>query len=80
MPVVALATTEVPDAVPAGCGVVSNDLDVLARGGGRASIADPRRGPPSVGARRHGATRSSGSAWTASWSDGTTCWRNMTVA
>jgi glycosyltransferase involved in cell wall biosynthesis len=30
MPVVALATTEAPDAVTAACGVVSNDLDVLA--------------------------------------------------
>ncbi len=32
MPVVALATTEVADAVPAGAGVVSNRLDVLERG------------------------------------------------
>lgn len=32
MPVVALATTEVPDAVPPEAGIVSNDLDVLARG------------------------------------------------
>jgi glycosyltransferase involved in cell wall biosynthesis len=30
MPVVALSTTEVPEAVPAGAGVVSNRLDVLA--------------------------------------------------
>jgi len=30
MPVVALATTEVPAAVPPGCGVVSNQLDVIA--------------------------------------------------
>lgn len=29
MPVVALATTEVPDAVPCGCGVVTNDVDAL---------------------------------------------------
>lgn len=29
MPVVALATTEVPDAVPSGCGVVTNDVDAL---------------------------------------------------
>jgi hypothetical protein len=29
MPVVALATTDVPDSVPPGCGVVSNDLEVL---------------------------------------------------
>jgi hypothetical protein len=32
MPVVALATTEVPDAVPQSCGVVSNDLRVLRAG------------------------------------------------
>lgn len=32
MPVVALATTETPRAVPAAAGVVSNDLDELARG------------------------------------------------
>jgi hypothetical protein len=32
MPVVALATTEVPDAVPPSCGIVSNDLDRLVRG------------------------------------------------
>jgi len=29
MPVVSLATTATPDAVPAGCGVVSNDVDIL---------------------------------------------------
>jgi glycosyltransferase involved in cell wall biosynthesis len=32
MPVVALATTAVPDAVPSGCGIVSNDLCVLRDG------------------------------------------------
>jgi hypothetical protein len=32
MPVVALATTDVPDSVPSGCGVVSNDLEVLRAG------------------------------------------------
>jgi hypothetical protein len=32
MPVVALATTEVPEAVPPGAGIVSNRLDVLQRG------------------------------------------------
>jgi glycosyltransferase involved in cell wall biosynthesis len=40
MPVVALATTEVPDAVPAEAGVVSNDLGVLADGL-RRLVADP---------------------------------------
>lgn len=32
MPVVALATTDVPDSVPPGCGIVSNDLEVLRNG------------------------------------------------
>jgi len=32
MPVVALATTDVPDSVPSACGVVSNDLEVLRAG------------------------------------------------
>jgi glycosyltransferase involved in cell wall biosynthesis len=40
MPVVALATTEVPEAVPAGAGVVSNRLDVLADAL-RRFVADP---------------------------------------
>lgn len=40
MPVVALATTEVPDAVPAEAGIVSNDLEVLAEGL-RRLVADP---------------------------------------
>jgi len=40
MPVVALATTEVVEAVPPGAGVVSTDVDVLSRGL-RELIADP---------------------------------------
>jgi glycosyltransferase involved in cell wall biosynthesis len=40
MPVVALATTEVPEAVPPAAGVVSNRVDVLADGL-RAFVADP---------------------------------------
>jgi hypothetical protein len=42
MPVVALATTEVPEAVPRAAGVVSNRLDVLADGL-RELIEDPAR-------------------------------------
>jgi glycosyltransferase involved in cell wall biosynthesis len=40
LPVVALATTETPDAVPADAGVVSNRLDVL-YGALRRFVADP---------------------------------------
>ena len=40
MPVVALATTEVPDAVPAGAGVVSTSVDVLVDAA-RRLVADP---------------------------------------
>jgi glycosyltransferase involved in cell wall biosynthesis len=40
MPVVALATTETPDAVPAQAGVVSTRVDVLA-GAARAFLDDP---------------------------------------
>jgi glycosyltransferase involved in cell wall biosynthesis len=40
LPVVALATTGVADAVPSGAGVVSNDINVLARGL-RALVRDP---------------------------------------
>jgi glycosyltransferase involved in cell wall biosynthesis len=42
MPVVALATTEAPDAVTTDCGVVSNDLDVLT-GAVRRLHQDPER-------------------------------------
>ena len=40
MPVVALATTEVPEAVPAGAGVVSTSVDVLVDAA-RRLVADP---------------------------------------
>lgn len=42
MPVVALATTEVPDAVPDSCGVVSNDVAALAATAAEL-LADPER-------------------------------------
>jgi hypothetical protein len=40
MPVAALATTEVPEAVPPGAGIVTNDLDAL-EAGLRQLVADP---------------------------------------
>jgi glycosyltransferase involved in cell wall biosynthesis len=43
MPVVALATTEAHDAVPPGCGVVSNDVSVLTAAAARL-LADPDEG------------------------------------
>jgi glycosyltransferase involved in cell wall biosynthesis len=51
MPVVALATTEVPMAVPRGCGVVSNDVDELVAAA-RRLLADP-----ALGARMGAAAR-----------------------
>jgi hypothetical protein len=42
MPVVALATTEAPEAVPAGAGVISTRVDVLAEAA-RTFLADPDR-------------------------------------
>jgi hypothetical protein len=42
MPVVALATTEAPEAVPAGAGVVSTSIEVL-RGAVRGFVEDPDR-------------------------------------
>jgi glycosyltransferase involved in cell wall biosynthesis len=42
MPVVALATTEAPEAVPAGAGVLSTRVDVLADAV-RAYVAEPER-------------------------------------
>ena len=51
MPVVALATTETPHAVTPGCGVVSNDLEVLT-GAIRSLLEDPdRAGELGVAAR-----------------------------
>ncbi len=53
MPVVALATTEAPDAVPAGAGVVSTRVDVLADGGpGLRRRARPRARGRARGPRR----------------------------
>jgi glycosyltransferase involved in cell wall biosynthesis len=54
MPVVALATTEAPDAVPAEAGVVSTRVDVLAAAA-RAFLADPDRARETGAAARRAA-------------------------
>ena len=54
MPVVALATTEVPEAVPAGAGVVSTRIDEL-RGGLRRFVAEPEQARASGAAAREAA-------------------------
>jgi glycosyltransferase involved in cell wall biosynthesis len=54
MPVVALATTEAPDAVPAEAGVVSTRVDVLAAAA-RAFLADPDRAREAGAAARRAA-------------------------
>jgi glycosyltransferase involved in cell wall biosynthesis len=57
LPVVALATTEVPEAVPAGAGFVSNRLDVLAQGL-RRLVRDPALAREmGEAARRHALAR-----------------------
>lgn len=56
MPVVALATTEVPEAVPAAAGVVSNDVDVLAAAL-RRLVDDPDEARERGVAAREGALR-----------------------
>ncbi|MEX1142995.1 MAG: glycosyltransferase [Thermoleophilaceae bacterium] len=55
MPVVALATTEVPEAVPAEAGIVSTDLDVL-REGLRRLVDDPDEARARGAAARRAAT------------------------
>jgi hypothetical protein len=57
MPVVALARTAVPDAVPTGAGVVSNDLAVLAGALERLMCDDDFAAELSLGARRRVAER-----------------------
>ena len=73
MPVVALATTEVVEAVPPEAGVVSTRVEVLRRRGpaaGRRPRAGPADGQGRPGGRAWPATGSSGSSAT-----GTACWR-----
>jgi glycosyltransferase involved in cell wall biosynthesis len=54
MPVVALATTEAPEAVPAGAGVISTRVDVLAAAA-REFLADPDRARETGAAARRAA-------------------------
>ena len=69
MPVVALATTEVPEAVPPEAGVVSTRPDVLADArSGAARRPEEARGARQGGARRR---RWSATGWTGSWPTGT---------
>ena len=61
MPVVALATTEVPSAVPSDAGVVSNDVDEL-RAAMRRLVADPAEARDRGRRARHAALRRYGLA------------------
>ena len=76
MPVVALATTEAPDAVPAAAGVLSTRVDRLAEGA-RALLADPDRAR-AAGSRR-APPRSSVSASRGSSPTGTTCFAEVSA-
>ena len=69
MPVVALATTAVPDAVPQGCGIVSNDLCVLRDGVSR--IAADRDFAMGLGeaARSHAIRRFALDRFLSEWSE-----------
>ncbi len=69
MPVVALATTEVPEAVPAAAGVVSNRLDLL-RDAVRGFVAEPERARESGVAARAAALERYGLArFLADWDE-----------
>jgi hypothetical protein len=57
MPIVALATTEVPDAVPSQCGVVSNDVEVLVDAVERLRHDDDMARHFGTNARRHALDR-----------------------
>lgn len=57
MPVVALATTEVPDAVPRDCGFVSNDVDALVGAVDRLRSDDDLAHRLGANARRHALDR-----------------------
>jgi glycosyltransferase involved in cell wall biosynthesis len=57
MPVVALATTETPDAVPAGCGIVSNDVACLARAAARLLVDRDECAALGTAARDHALAR-----------------------
>jgi hypothetical protein len=69
MPVVALATTEAPDAVPADAGVVSTRMDVLARAA-RAYLDEPDRARAAgLAARRAALDRFSLARFLADWDE-----------
>ena len=67
MPVVAVGTLAVPDAVPAGCGVVSNDVGELVSSVARL-LDDPVEGAElGTAARRHALERWNVERFTADW-------------
>ncbi len=67
MPVVAVGTLAVPDAVPPGCGVVSNDVDELVAAVARL-LEDPLRGAElGSAARRHALDRWGIERFTEDW-------------
>jgi glycosyltransferase involved in cell wall biosynthesis len=67
MPVVALATTEVPDAVPPGVGVVSNDVDALVDATRRLSHDLDAAAALGAAARQHALERFSLGRFLADW-------------
>ena len=69
MPVVALATTAVPDAVPAACGIVSNDLCVLRDGIVRLSEDDEMAARLGEAARIHATERFALDRFLAEWDE-----------
>jgi glycosyltransferase involved in cell wall biosynthesis len=69
MPVVALATTAVPDAVPAGCGIVSNDLCVLRDGIARLAADDEMAACLGEAARIHATERFALDRFLAEWDE-----------
>lgn len=67
MPVLALATTEAHDAVPAGCGIVSNDVATLTAAAARL-LADPAAGAElGAAARAHALDRYGLDRFLADW-------------
>jgi glycosyltransferase involved in cell wall biosynthesis len=69
MPVVALATTEAPEAVPAGAGVISTRVDALAAAA-RGFLAEPERARETGRAARRAALERYGLArFLADWND-----------
>jgi ADP-heptose:LPS heptosyltransferase len=67
VPVVALATTDVVEAVPRSCGTVSNDLDVLVAAVARA--VDEQQSDAAAAARAHALERYSLDRFLTEWND-----------